>query len=92
MVALYWDGMLMKDVTGKKEGNEAILVSGAPHYLEGKILAFSLGDEGNPTSTEETQSDDVLEQREVWEIKENIVALVFDTTGNNTEIHRGAIL
>ena len=39
--ALHWDGKLIKDATGFLQENEAILVSGAPHYLEGKILCVS---------------------------------------------------
>ena len=76
----------------KKEETEAILVSGAPHYLEGKILAICKlrDDEGNPTSTGEAQSDAAVEQIEAWEVKDNIVAEVFDTTSSNTGIHRGA--
>ena len=33
--ALHWDGKLIKDVTGTPRENEAILVSGSPHYIEG---------------------------------------------------------
>ena len=39
--ALHWDGALVKDVTGTLQENESILVSGAPHYLEGKLLSVS---------------------------------------------------
>ena len=62
--ALHWDGKLVQDTTGILRENEAILVSGAPHYLEGKLLAVSLlvDEEGQPTSTGEAQALAALRQ------------------------------
>ena len=62
--ALHWDGALVKDVTGSLQENESILVSGAPYYLEGKLLSVSklVDDNGRPTSTGEAQALAVLEQ------------------------------
>ena len=90
--ALHWDGKLVQDTTGILRENEAILVSGAPHYLEGKLLAVSLlvDEEGQPTSTGEAQALAVLQQVQNWGVEENIVALVFDTTASNSGVHRGA--
>ena len=90
--ALHWDGKLIMDVTGVLQENEAILVSGAPHYLEGKILSVSklVDEEGNPTSTGEAQAAAGLEQLKIWGVEKNIVALVFDTTSSNSGVHRGA--
>ena len=90
--ALHWDGKLMKDVTGKLQEHESVLVSGSPHYLEGKILCVCklLNEDGEPTSTGEAQAEAVLEQVKAWEVEENIVALVFDTTASNSGAHRGA--
>ena len=90
--ALHWDGKLIKDVTGVLQENEAILVSGAPHYLEGKILNVSklVNEEGNPTSSGLAQAAACLEQVKVWGVEKNIVALVFDTTSSNSGVHRGA--
>ena len=31
--ALHWDGALVKDITGKLQENESILVCAAPHYI-----------------------------------------------------------
>ena len=89
---LHWDGKLMLDITGELQEHEAILVSGSPHYLEGKILCVAklMDEEGNPTSTGEAQADAVLGQVKAWSVEENIVALVFDTTASNTGVHRGA--
>ena len=90
--ALHWDGKQTMDVAGVLQENEAILVSGAPHYLEGKILSVSklVDEEGNPTSTGEAQAAACLEQLKVWGVEKNIVALVFDTTSSNSGVHRGA--
>ena len=90
--ALHWDGKLIKDVTGCKQENEAILVSGSPSFIEGKLLSVvKLTDgEGKPTSTGEAQAQAVMEQIEIWDITDNIVALVYDTTSSNTGVHKGA--
>ena len=58
---LHFDGAIMKDVTGKIQEHEAILVSGAPHYLEGKILCICklTNADGEPTSTGEAQAEAV---------------------------------
>ena len=76
----------MKVVTLRE--NEAILVSGAPHYKEGKLIAVSIrkDEKGEPTSTGEAQAQAVLAEIEKWDVKENIVALVFDTTASNTAL------
>ena len=90
--ALHWDGKLVQDSTGILRENEAILVSGAPHYLEGKLLAVSLlvNEDGEPTSTGEAQALAVLQQVQNWGVEENIVAFVFDTTARNSGVHRRA--
>ena len=49
-----------------------------------------LNEDGEPTSTGEAQAEAVLEQVKAWEVEENIVALVFDTTASNSGAHRGA--
>ena len=68
-------------MTGTLQEQESILVSGAPHFIEGKLLSVSkLEDEkGNPTSTGEAQAAAVMEQLEVWGLKDNVKAFVFDT-------------
>ena len=84
--ALHWDGKLIPDVTGEPQENEAILVSGAPNYLEGKILGVTKlkNEEGNPSSSGELQADAALEQIDDWELREILRALVFNTTASNT--------
>ena len=90
--ALHWDGKLIADVSGVLQENEAILVSGSPHYIEGKLLGVAklVDDDGNPTSTGEAQAGAVIDQLRQWGVADNIVALVFDTTASNTGKHRGA--
>ena len=89
---LHWDGKLMKDAAGILQEMEAILVSGAPHYLEGKILCVSklVNEDGEPTSTGEAQAAAVLLQIREWGVDQYIVAFVFDTTASNTGKYRGA--
>ena len=36
LAALHWDGAMFKDITGILQEHESILVSGAPHYMEGR--------------------------------------------------------
>ena len=90
--ALHWDGAMMKDITGSLQENESILVSGAPHYVEGKLLSVTklIDEEGKPTSTGEAQASAVLEQIQAWDIEADIVAFVFDTTASNTGRKKGA--
>ena len=90
--ALHWDGKLIKDVTGSLQEHEAILVSGSPHYLEGKILSVTklVDKDGKPTGTGEAQANACLDQVMSWGVNENIVALVFDTTSSNSGRVKGA--
>ena len=66
--ALHWDGKLITDVTGVPQENEAILVSGAPNYLEGKILNVVklVNEEGDLTSSGEAQAKATLQQITDW--------------------------
>jgi hypothetical protein len=49
---VHFDGKLIKDLIGTLKENLAILVSGASHKLEGKILCVSnlMDNDDNPTS------------------------------------------
>ena len=68
---------MIKDATGFLQENEAILVSGAPHWLEGKILSVSelIDEDGQPTSTKEVQAHDVLIQIREWEWTSTLLLL-----------------
>ena len=67
-------------------------MSGAPHYLEGKILSVSklMDENGNPTSTGEAQALAVQLEITAWGLENAIVSVVFDTTASNTGKYRGA--
>ena len=51
-----------------------------------------INEDGDPTSCGEVQAEAVMEQIKEWEVVENIVALVFDTTASNTGRYRGATI
>ena len=82
--ALHWDSKLVDDAHGTKLESLAVLVSGAPSYIEGKLLGVpSLVDEdGNATSTGEAQFEGAKELVKIWDLKKSISGLVFDTTVN----------
>ena len=71
---------------------ESILVSGAPHCKEGKLLCVTklVDEEGIPTSTGAAQADAVMEQVESWGLNENFKAFVFDTTASNSGVKKEA--
>ena len=82
---IHWDGKLVPNVMGKKEEREAIFVSGAPHYLEGKLLDVSKLESSSGLS----QFEGVKEQVKIWDIKNQIRSFTFDTTGSNTGVKVG---
>ena len=90
--ALHWDGAMFKDITDTLQEHESILVSGSPHYLEGKILSVCqlTNEDGDPTSTGAAQAAAVLKNIQDWGVDKDIVAFVFDTTASNTGRIRGA--
>ena len=49
-----------------------------------------MNEEGDPTSSGETQAKASLQQIHEWELGEVIRALVFDTTASNTGLWKGA--
>lgn len=89
---LHWNGKLIDNVRGTKDEKLAILVSGAPHFTEGKVLGIPslVDEENNPTSTGEAQFSACLDLIDEWNLKDNIRAMCFDTTSSNTGAHRGA--
>ena len=89
---LHQDGKLIDNIMGSKDGRLAILISGASHFTEGKVLGILklTDDENNPTSTGEAQYHACLEMVDDWTVKENICVMCFDTTSSNTGIRCGA--
>ena len=89
---LHWDGKQISNIIGEKEDYEAILVSGAPSFIEGKLLSVSkMKDElGNNTSTGLAQFTVISEQIRLWDIKDHIRSFTFDTTSSNTGKNTGS--
>lgn len=86
---LHWDGKLLRDVLGETYPVEclSVLVSGAPHYEEGKLLGVPFIE----SSTGIQQCNATLELIQTWGLTDNIVGLVFDTTASNSGINKGAV-
>ena len=60
---LHWDGKLVDEMLGTKDERLAVLVSGSPHFIEGKVIGIPrLTDEdNNPTSKGGAQYEACLE-------------------------------
>ena len=73
-LAVHWDSKLIDDSHGTKKERLAILVSGAPHYIEGKLLGVpSLEDEdGNATSTGYAQFKGASDLVKIWDVKNSV--------------------
>ena len=80
----HWDGKLMEDITAKKHIDRLpILVSGANTE---KLL-------GVPNLTSDTgasQAEAVVKCLDDWHLRDQVVALRFDTTASDTGHHFGA--
>ena len=93
-LSMGWDSKLIQDMMNEKHEMQAMVVSGAPGYKEGKIIdVVELTDEdGRPTSTGLAQAEAVFASIQDWGVTDNIVAFNFDTTASNTGIHSGAAI
>ena len=89
---LHWDSKMVDNVMGGRDDRLAVLVTGYPHHLEGKLLGIvSMKDEsGKPTSTGLAQFQNCQTLLEEWDLEENIVCMSFDTTASNTGCRMGA--
>lgn len=82
---LHYDGKIVKEFThGKKMKNERIAVS---VNIEGDN--FLLGIPACESSTGECQSEEIIKLLESYNISEDVIGLVFDTTATNTGRHSG---
>ena len=90
-INLHWDSKLIESISGELKEYEAILASGAPEYIEGKLLSVTqlTDDEGKATSTGKAQFEAVREQVRLWDIRGNIRSMTFDTTSSNTGWRKG---
>ena len=93
-LAFGWDGKMLKDMMNIKHEMEAMVLSGAPGYIEGKLIdVIELTDEdGNPTSTGLAQAEASFMAIVDWGADDNIVAFNFDTTASNTGQWSGAAI
>ena len=89
---LHWDSKLIDDAHGTQHERLAVLVSGAPNYIEGKLLGVpSLVDEdGNTTSTGLAQFEGARDLVKTWNLENSVRGLVFDTTASNSGVKQGA--
>ena len=89
--AIHWDSKFLTDSVGEGWEAEAILVSGAPNWLEGKLLdvAELVDEEGGPSSTGQAQFQANKEMIKLWDLKRDVRAFVFDTTASNTGCRKG---
>ena len=88
----HWDSKLVDDAHGTKLERLAVLVPGAPNYIEGKLLGVPslVDDEGNATSTGLAQFEGTSELIKLWDLKNSIRGVVFDTTASNSGVRQGA--
>ena len=91
-LAVHWDSKLVDDAYGTKRERLAVLVSGAPSYVEGKLLGVpSLeDDDGNATSTGFAQFKGACDLIKLWDVKNSVRGMVFDTTASNSGARQGA--
>ena len=91
-LVIHWDSKLIDDAHGTKHERLSILASGAPNYVEGKLLGVpSLRDEdGNPTSSGYAQFKGASDFVRIWDIKNSVRGFVFDTTASNSGVRQGA--
>ena len=63
-----------------------MLVSGTSTYKEGKLLGVQRLEKASGTA----QADASYDLLEMWNLKQHLKALVFDTTASNTGWNNGA--
>ena len=82
---IHWDGKQLTSYLGEVMECEAVMVSGSPSYIEGKLLAVAK----LTSSSGESQFEAVKEQVLLWDIKDQIRSMTYDTTGSNTGANKG---
>ena len=83
-----WDGKVVKEVMGSVGSVEylAVVLSGAPNMVEGKMLEVEEISDG----TGKTQCDTTLAVLKACKATDSVRALVFDTTASNSGVRKGA--
>lgn len=87
---LGWDGKIVpaKNIFGTEKNIEylAIVISGAPNLVEGKVMEV----EEITSSSGQVQADAIFHVVEACGARDHVRALLFDTTNPNTGVRRGA--
>ena len=81
-LALHWDGKLTKDRYNNKHEAVSVIIS---DFKDSKLL----GVQKLEKVIGKAQAQASYELLEVWNLKENVKALVFDTTASNTGWNQG---
>ena len=85
-LALHWDKKLTKDRYSNKHEALFVIISGILDFKDGKLF----GVQKLEKATGKAQAQASYELLEVCNLKENVKALVFDTTASNTGWNQGA--
>ena len=85
-LALHWDGKLTKNCFGNKHETLSVLISGTSTYKESKLLGVKRLEKASGKA----QANAGYDLLEVWNLKQHVKALVFDTTASNTGWNNGA--
>ena len=87
-IALHWDGKLTTDRLGSKYEALSIIASGGgvSDFENGKLLGITKLE----SSTGRAQADASYDMLLMWQITNNVKALVFDTTSSNSGWKNGA--
>ena len=85
-VSLHWDGKTLTMKGNKKSGRVCVYLSAIDASKVKKLIAVPETKSG----TGKAESEVVLKELKDWDIKEQVVSLVFDTTASNTSGEVGA--
>ena len=85
-VDLHWDGKLTADRFGNKHEAQAVIASDPQTYTNGKLL----GIQKLENATGKAQAEASFEMLELWDLTDEVKAIVFDTTASNSGWKSGA--
>ena len=75
---IHWDDKQLTSYLGELQECEAVLISGSPSYIEGKLLSGAK----LTYSSGESQFEAVKEKVPIWDNRDNIRSMTYDTTGS----------
>ena len=85
---LHWDGKIIPNEVGVQNNRLAILISGSPDHIEGKLLGVPIVEDG----TGECEASSIESLIDRWGVRTNVKALCFDTTASNSGQWKGACI